>query len=33
MANGDTDWTIGLQVDAVLRGQGMDPEPVLDAAE
>ncbi len=28
MANDDTDWTIGLQVDTVLRGQGMDPEPV-----
>lgn len=28
MAYDDTDWTIDLQVDAVLRGQGMDPEPV-----
>lgn len=28
MVNSDTDWTIGLHVDAVLRGQGMDPEPV-----
>jgi hypothetical protein len=24
----DTDWTIDLELDAVLRGQGMDPEPV-----
>jgi hypothetical protein len=28
MPHDETDWTIGLQVDAVLRGQGMDPEPV-----
>jgi len=24
----DSDWTIGLRLDDVLRGQGMDPEPV-----
>lgn len=28
MVSDDTDWTIKLEVDAVLRGQGMDPEPV-----
>lgn len=28
MTHDDTDWTIELRLDDVLRGQGMDPEPV-----
>ena len=28
MLHDDTDWTIDLRLDDVLRGQGMDPEPV-----